>query len=114
MAKANPDEAYGGKLVKARPGALDAYRRMIAAARTEIGVRPPILSIASAYQGSGGRSGALCGRQLRQPGQGALLGAQDGTGLRHLPGQAGPERLFDRQRQPSIPYAGTSLPLAGE
>ena len=51
LAKANPDEAYGGKLVEARPGALDAYRRMVAAARTEIGVRPPILSIASAYRG---------------------------------------------------------------
>jgi hypothetical protein len=51
LAKANPDEVYGGKTVLARPGALDAYRRMAAAARAEIGVRAPILTIASAYRG---------------------------------------------------------------
>ena len=51
LAKSNPDEAYGGKTVMARPGALDAYRRMVAAARSEIGARPPILAIASAYRG---------------------------------------------------------------
>ena len=44
-------ESYGGKTVQARPAMLNAYRRMIAAARAEIGAAPPLLTIASAYRG---------------------------------------------------------------
>ncbi len=51
LAKAAPAEAYGGKAVLARRGALDAYRRMVAAARAEITAPPPLLTIASAYRG---------------------------------------------------------------
>jgi hypothetical protein len=51
LARAATAEAYGGKMVLARPAALDAYRRMVAAARAETGARPPILTIASAYRG---------------------------------------------------------------
>ena len=36
LAAARPDEGYGGKLVQLRPAALDAYRRMAAAARAEV------------------------------------------------------------------------------
>jgi len=51
LARADPTEAFGGKTVLARPAALDAYRRMVAAARAEIGVRPPLLTLASGYRG---------------------------------------------------------------
>ena len=51
LARADPQEAFGGKAVLARPGALDAYRRMVAAARAETGARPPLLTLASGYRG---------------------------------------------------------------
>jgi zinc D-Ala-D-Ala carboxypeptidase len=35
LAQARPDEGYGGKPVQLRAGALDAYRRMVAAARAQ-------------------------------------------------------------------------------
>ncbi len=51
LVKADATESYGGKAVLARPAALTAYRQMVAAARTETGVRAPVLTIASAYRG---------------------------------------------------------------
>jgi hypothetical protein len=51
LAVATAAESYGGRVVQARPAMLDAYRRMVAAARMEIGVPPPLLTIASAYRG---------------------------------------------------------------
>jgi D-alanyl-D-alanine carboxypeptidase len=50
LAAAAPGENFGGKLVFARPKALDAYRRMIDVAR-RAGIAPPLLQIASAYRG---------------------------------------------------------------
>ena len=51
LARAGPADALGAKPVLARPAALDAYRRMVAAERAEVGTRPPILTISSAYRG---------------------------------------------------------------
>jgi len=51
LARAGPADALGVKPVLARPAALDAYRRMVAAERTDVGTRPPILTISSAYRG---------------------------------------------------------------
>jgi D-alanyl-D-alanine carboxypeptidase len=51
LATAAAAESFGGKTIQARPAVLAAYRRMIAAARAQIGVAPPLLTIASAYRG---------------------------------------------------------------
>ena len=48
---ARPDESYGGKTIQLRPGALEAYRRMVAEAKTA-GVirRPEALTIFSGFR----------------------------------------------------------------
>lgn len=51
LAIAAPAEAFGGKSVRARPAALEAYRRMIAAARRDLTLPTGLLTIASAYRG---------------------------------------------------------------
>lgn len=53
IAAARPEEGYGGKLIHLRPGALSAYRRMVAAARAEvpeIAADPRNLTIFSGYR----------------------------------------------------------------
>jgi hypothetical protein len=53
LAAAAPNEGYRGKQVMLRPGALAAYRRMVAAARAEdpeIAADPEMLTIFSAYR----------------------------------------------------------------
>jgi len=53
LATARPDEGFGDKLIQLRPGALVAYRRMVAAARAEepaIAADPELLRIFSAYR----------------------------------------------------------------
>jgi hypothetical protein len=50
LARAGPSDALGAKPVLARPAALDAYRRMVAAERSALGTPPPILTISSAYR----------------------------------------------------------------
>jgi len=53
LAAARPDEGLGGKAVELRPGALAAYRRMVALARAEepqIAADPDLLKIFSAYR----------------------------------------------------------------
>jgi hypothetical protein len=54
LAQARKDEGYSGKLVQLRPAALDAWRRMTAAARGEdprIAADPRMLSIFSGFRG---------------------------------------------------------------
>jgi D-alanyl-D-alanine carboxypeptidase len=51
LATASPAESFGGKVIQARPAVLNAYRQMVAAARQEIALPPPLLTIASAYRG---------------------------------------------------------------
>lgn len=51
LATAAPAESFGGKTVQARPAALEAYRRLVAAARRDLRLSPDILTIASAYRG---------------------------------------------------------------
>jgi hypothetical protein len=53
LAWATPAEGYGGKLVQLRPGALAAYRRMVAAARREspqIAADPRNLTLFSGFR----------------------------------------------------------------
>jgi hypothetical protein len=51
LARAAPAETWGGKALRARPAALEAYRRMVGSARADIGAPPPLLTLASAFRG---------------------------------------------------------------
>ena len=51
LVRATSDEAWGGKAILLRPGTLEAYRRMVAAARAENELKPPALTLASGYRG---------------------------------------------------------------
>ena len=56
LATAAPAESFGGKTIQLRPAALDAYRRMVAAARAEnpaIAADPTTLTIFSGYRSPG-------------------------------------------------------------
>ncbi|MCR5878429.1 D-alanyl-D-alanine carboxypeptidase family protein [Phenylobacterium sp. J367] len=53
IAQARPEEGYSGKAIVLRPGALEAYRRMVAAAKKEvpeIAADPRNLTIFSGYR----------------------------------------------------------------
>lgn len=53
LATAKPDEAYGAMAIRLRIGALDAYRRLVAAARTadpRIADDPQLLTLFSGYR----------------------------------------------------------------
>jgi hypothetical protein len=51
LAQASPKESYGGKQIRLRPGALDAYRRMVAEARAAgVLARPEALTIFSGFR----------------------------------------------------------------
>ncbi len=53
LADAKADEGYGGKIVQLRPGALRAYRRLIAEARKaepDIAAHPTLLTLFSGYR----------------------------------------------------------------
>ena len=51
LTSARPAETFGGKAVRLRPGALAAYRRMVAAARTAgVGSHAPMLELISGYR----------------------------------------------------------------
>lgn len=65
LATARPDESYGGKVIELRPGALAAYRKMVAAARTELlaaAANPQLLTIFSGYR-SPAYDAARCAQQ---------------------------------------------------
>jgi hypothetical protein len=52
LAQATAAEGYGGKAVRLRPAALEAYRKMLAAARAQgVGVKPPLMKLVSGYRG---------------------------------------------------------------
>lgn len=60
LVTASPAETFGGKPVRLRPGALAAYRKMVAAARRAgVGARPPLLQLISGYR-SPGEESARC------------------------------------------------------
>jgi hypothetical protein len=65
LAVARPDESYGGKVITLRPGALAAYRKMVAAARAELLAAASdqrLLTIFSAYR-SPQYDAARCARE---------------------------------------------------
>jgi hypothetical protein len=65
LASARPDEGLGDKVVQLRPGALAAYRRMVAAARAEapaIAADPELLKLFSGYR-SPAYDAARCAEQ---------------------------------------------------
>jgi len=61
LALARPEESYGGKKIWLRPGALDAYRRMVAAMKADgLATTAPLMQIASGYRGPA-EEAARCG-----------------------------------------------------
>ena len=51
LSTAKPEESYGGKVLQLRPGAMDAYRRMVAEAKAAGVVRDPrVLTLFSAFR----------------------------------------------------------------
>lgn len=51
LSTAKPEESYGGKTIQLRPGAMDAYRRMVAEAKAAGVVRDPrVLTIFSGFR----------------------------------------------------------------
>jgi hypothetical protein len=51
LATARPNESYGGKVIQLRPGALEAYRDMVAEARAAgVVSRPEVLTIFSGFR----------------------------------------------------------------
>lgn len=72
LATAGPNDGYWGKAVQLRPGALEAYRRMRAAARREVpevAADPRLLALVSGYRGPGEEArrcaGGGCGGPAR-------------------------------------------------
>ena len=52
LATARPDEAYGGKPIQLRAGALAAYRSLVAAAKAEgLARQPEVLKLVSGFRG---------------------------------------------------------------
>ena len=103
LATATAAESYGGKTIQLRPAVLEAYRRMVRAARAQIGAAPPIFTIASAYRGPdeeaarcadgscGNPAKARCSAHRTGLAMDLYLGATpDGQSF----STAGPDRLF--------------------
>ena len=65
LATARPEESYGGKTIQLLPATLAAYRKMVAAARSELlaaAANPQLLTIFSGYR-SASYDAARCARQ---------------------------------------------------
>ena len=96
LAIARPEEGFGDKLIQLRPGAMEAYRRMVAAARAEdsaIAADPDLLRIFSGYR-SPAYDAARCAAQGNCNGLERAICSPHRTGLAmdvylgHAPGFA--------------------------
>jgi LAS superfamily LD-carboxypeptidase LdcB len=100
-----PQESFGGKLVRLRPGAAAAYRRMAAAARAQdrrIAADPELLTVFSGYR-SPAYDAARCAAQGNCNGRERAVCSPHRTGLAldlylgHAPGY-GPDSSADANR----------------
>ena len=112
LATAAPEESFGGKLIKARPAALDAYRRMTASARQDISPPPPILAIASAYRGPVEEAARCADGSCGNPAKARCSAHRTGLAM-DLFSRLGPRARTLLHRQPgsavSKPHAGLSV-----
>jgi hypothetical protein len=100
-----PDEGLGGKVVRLRPGAAEAYRRMAAAARAEapaVAADPELMKLFSGYR-SPAYDAARCAAQGNCNGRERAACSPHRTGLAldlnvgHAPG-ASPDSSADANR----------------
>jgi len=81
LATAKPEESYGGKTIQLRPGALDAYRRMVAEAKAAGVVRDPrALTIFSGFRDPAADA-ARCARDNNCQGVSRTICSAHRTGL---------------------------------
>lgn len=81
LATAKPEESYGGKTIQLRPGALEAYRRMVAEARAVGVVRDPrALTIFSGFRDPAADA-ARCARDNNCQGVSRTICSAHRTGL---------------------------------
>src|SRR5262249_23106554 len=80
-AQADPRESYGGKTILLRPGALEAYHRMVAAAKAAgVLTRPEALSIFSGFRDPDADA-RRCAREKNCQGLTPTIGPPPRTGL---------------------------------
>jgi hypothetical protein len=81
LSTARPEESYGGKAIQLRPGALDAYRRMVAEARAAGVVRDPrALTLFSGFRDPAADA-ARCARDNNCQGVSRTICSAHRTGL---------------------------------
>jgi hypothetical protein len=81
LAVARPEESYGGKLIQLRPGAMDAYRRMVAEARAAGVLRDPrALTLFSGFRDPAADA-ARCARDNNCQGVARTICSAHRTGL---------------------------------
>jgi hypothetical protein len=91
LAPATREEGYAGKAVSLRRDVLDAYRRMVAAARAEvpaIAADPKALTIFSAYRGPEEEAARCQGRDCTGPARALCSAHRTGTALDMYVGEA--------------------------
>jgi hypothetical protein len=81
LSTAKPEESYGGKTIQLRPGAMDAYRRMLAEAKAAGVVRDPrVLTLFSGFRDPAADA-ARCARDNNCQGVSRTICSAHRTGL---------------------------------
>jgi hypothetical protein len=91
LAQARPEEGYSGKAIKLRPAALQAYRRLVAAARAErgeIAADPRLLTIFSGFRGPAEEAGRCLDGGCSTPARATCSAHRTGLALDMYLGQA--------------------------
>jgi hypothetical protein len=91
LAPARPDEGYAGKAVSLRSDVLDAYRRLVAAARAEVPearADPRLLTLVSGYRGPEEEAARCAGRDCSGPARVRCSPHRTGTAIDLFVGMA--------------------------
>ena len=115
LARAAPDEAWGSKSILLRPATLDAYRRMVAAARAETGVKPPALTLASGYRGPSEEAARCADGSCGNPAKARCSAHRTGLAFDlYLDDKPGPAAFSTRRRRPAASQQDPGVSMAGE
>ncbi len=106
LARADPAEAYGGKVVLARPAALAAFRRMASALRAVVPEAPP-LTIASAFRGVDEEAARCADGRCGSPGKARCSAHRTGLAFDLLLGAAPGSDPFSTDPANRLYQAGT-------